>query len=751
MDNLYTPWVHQPSQLLGDQHDADWAKERPSNPPANTADLDMPDFSLSDMPVPSTSATPSQQFFSYQPQNYFAIPAPFNTMAYGSSSWPTATQSHVPLSNYSTLNGATTSAAASTSASTSSSPTASSSQPQQPKQPSSQLQQAIIDPSLTTLNGPPRTTTTTTTSTNLQHYPHANYNAQSSTLPPQQSSSSLSQQQFTYSSLLNSSLYRTPTSYYQSQQQQQQPSQGTLSPQALHAPSSSILGALLPTTFYSQSTSTMAPSPSQIHSQSQQPEQPLHQELPGKTPEERRAEFLSKLRPQLQTTSFSGAGAVSFLADTLREYGATDVDAHTRLEILTRMRDGAGNHYFRAWSENGLAMTITREWLKAAQMADAESPLVETIMPLLHIIDRLPMTLETLKASKLGKIVVKLVKEPRSPDVKVKNLKRKVSDAQTSRPAPPAAKKTALGGSIASSSKSTVVKKEPGTAGVLGASTKATSSKDAKSDSSFFSAPKPKPKLPSFKKAPPAPPAPTPAKAGTPSNVAQPSSVNPFEEALKSMGRSTKRESPAVNTPPSTSETPPQHQAQGYAQSNLTKKGTKKKTVTWAPPGMLERIKLIERAVYDDDPVDGNHTTHTLKDLDRGEGAALHAQIFEETLDWSEPILIDNPVVEEDRPRGSGSQEKDVQEKREQTTLGAVYISPAHIPDSPAEPLHVISEEEVARNMVSMTSGPEVDAVFWSSGPVSPVAQSVAELVGQLASGGSDPALSGAQFNGLKS
>ncbi|KAG6878343.1 hypothetical protein C0993_008101 [Termitomyces sp. T159_Od127] len=783
MDNLYTPWVHQPSQLLGDQHDADWTKDRQSNPPANTAELDIPDFSLSDMPVPSTSTTSSQQFFSYPQQNYFAIPAPFNTMAYGSSSWPTTTQSHVPLSNYSTLNGATTSAATSASASTSSSSTPSSSQPQQAKTSSSQLQQAIIDPSLTTLNGPSRTTTTTTT-TNLQHYPHANYNAQSSTLQPQQSSSSLSQQQFTYSSLLHSSLYRTPTSYYQSQQQQQQPSQGTLSPQALHAPSSSILGALMPSTFYSQSTSTLTPSTStsQTQSQPQQSEplqQPSNQEPPGKTPEERKAEFLAKLRPQLQTTSFSGAGAVSFLADTLREYGATDIDATTRLEILTRMRDGAGNHYFRAWSENGLAMTITREWLKAAQMADVESPFVETIMPLLHIIDRLPMTLDTLKASKLGKIVVKLVKEPRSPaikdmasnverkwrslinnvdslsskstdneDLKAKNLKRKVGDSQTSRPAPPAAKKTSLGSSVASSSKSTVVKREPGTTGVLGSSTKPTS-KDAKSDSSFFSAPKPKPKLPSFKKAPPAPPAPTPAKTGTPSNVAQPSSVNPFEEALKSMGRSTKRDSPAVNTPPSTSETPPQNQGQAQAQSSgLTKKGTKKKTVTWAPPGMLERIKLIERAVYDDDPVDGNHTTHTLKDLDRGEGAALHAQIFEETLDWSEPILIDNPVVEEDRPRGSGSQEKEVQEKREQTTLGALYISPAHIPDSPAEPPHVISEEETERNMVAMTSGPEVDAVFWSSGPVSPVAQSVAELVGQLASGGSDPALSGAQFNG---
>ena len=28
---------------------------------------------------------------------------------------------------------------------------------------------------------------------------------------------------------------------------------------------------------------------------------------------------------------------------------------------------------------------------------------------------------------------------------------------------------------------------------------------------------------------------------------------------------------------------------------------------------------------------------HSLRDLDRGEGAALHAHLFEETIDWSEP------------------------------------------------------------------------------------------------------------------
>lgn len=116
--------------------------------------------------------------------------------------------------------------------------------------------------------------------------------------------------------------------------------------------------------------------------------------------------------------------------------------------------------------------------------------------------------------------------------------------------------------------------------------------KDAKSDSSFFSAPKPKPKLPSFKKAP----APAPVKKEE--NVAQPSSVDPFQEVLRTM--KARKESPAVSTPPPTVNTPPQT-------NSLSKNGRKKKFVTWAPDAQLESVRLIERAVYDDDPQEVSH------------------------------------------------------------------------------------------------------------------------------------------------
>ena len=117
--------------------------------------------------------------------------------------------------------------------------------------------------------------------------------------------------------------------------------------------------------------------------------------------------------------------------------------------------------------------------------------------------------------------------------------------------------------------------------------------KDAKLDTSFFSAPKPKPKLPSFKKAPPAP---VSVKKEPDPNVAQPSSIDPFQEALKSMAKYR----PVVSTPPPTT----QPSAANTPPPGLAKNGKKKKSVTWAPEGQLESVRLIEKAIYDDDPVD---------------------------------------------------------------------------------------------------------------------------------------------------
>jgi protein phosphatase 1 regulatory subunit 10 len=167
---------------------------------------------------------------------------------------------------------------------------------------------------------------------------------------------------------------------------------------------------------------------------------------------------------------------------------------------------------------------------------------------------------------------------PLTPDADPKPKKRKLSEPPAK--AGPPAKKAAV--AVASSStKATTVKKE----------TKSSAVKDAKSDSSFFSAPKPKPKLPSFRKAP------VPVKKEPDVNVAQPSSVDPFQEALKSMGKAWK-ETP---TPlPGASVGSPSASAAAIPAIA----GKKKKSVTWAPESRLEQVKYIEKAIYDDDPVD---------------------------------------------------------------------------------------------------------------------------------------------------
>jgi len=144
-------------------------------------------------------------------------------------------------------------------------------------------------------------------------------------------------------------------------------------------------------------------------------------------------------------------------------------------------------------------------------------------------------------------------------------------------------------------------------------------------------------------------------------NVAQPSSLDPFQEALKSMAKG-RKESPSVTPAPQLP--PPASTPTVAVTAGLAKTVKKKKSVSWAPDGRLEQIKLIERAVYDDDPVDVSifllaspldsrcenpfyllgafvvlqgTTIHNIRDLDRDEGATMHAQLFEELIDWTEP------------------------------------------------------------------------------------------------------------------
>lgn len=186
---------------------------------------------------------------------------------------------------------------------------------------------------------------------------------------------------------------------------------------------------------------------------------------------------------------------------------------------------------------------------------------------------------------------VSLLNLPFTYWVDAKQKKRKLPDVP-SKVGPPA-KKSAV--SAASSSRPSVIVKKEGKSSATATATAAATVKESKSDSSFFSAPKQKPKLPSFKKAPVGMATP-PATKEPPPNVAQPSSTDAFQEALKDMRA--RKPSPSAPSVPNNNV---------LASSSVlagAKPLKKKKSVTWAPDGQLELVKLIERAVYDDDPVD---------------------------------------------------------------------------------------------------------------------------------------------------
>lgn len=214
--------------------------------------------------------------------------------------------------------------------------------------------------------------------------------------------------------------------------------------------------------------------------------------------------------------------------------------------------------------------------------------------------------------------------------------KRKLEEAAVNKAAP-AMKKLILSRPAAGSgTKPIAVKKEVGTMSLTAKgpttttlASSATTVRDSKSDSSFFSAPKPKPRLPNFKKAPP-----TVKKEGADSNVAQPSSVDPFKDALAAMTRA--RNSPTPSAAVAAANAAYAAQMQGSqggaagattttavensdamvittegsatagATSMITATGKKVKKVSFKAEKDLVQIKYIEPAIYDDGGMGAN-------------------------------------------------------------------------------------------------------------------------------------------------
>lgn len=142
--------------------------------------------------------------------------------------------------------------------------------------------------------------------------------------------------------------------------------------------------------------------------------------------------------------------------------------------------------------------------------------------------------------------------------------------------------------------------------------------------------------------------------------------------------------------------TTPEPERRETAVKAPTERKKRKKTVHWKDhDGQdLVAVRLIQPAVYDGD--EDSHTSAGLLDMEEG-GAfrQAHAEMSEQ-IDWYPPTgaccfvltpeIILPEVVQTLPPHGSRSTTKADQEEREQTTAMAIYLNPSEIPESPAEP-----------------------------------------------------------------
>ncbi|KAF8681259.1 SNF2 family N-terminal domain [Rhizoctonia solani] len=504
---------------------------------------------------------------------------------------------------------------------------------------------------------------------------------------------------------------------------------------------------------------------------------------------------LYKQYMQPQMMDAAPAETAKKLIKLLTAEDTPETDPQTRLWLLTRIRDGAGKEFFKTWANDADAMFLIKEWLRSAtpskdgKTEGGNNPLEwqETIMPLLQVIDRLPLGINQLRKSKIGSNILKLAKNPpnggkrstlnptSTPSVCAKaagilaksvhlqnvvsirdlastleNRYRSLVDshqATSSEDGKPAAGKRTEGGSrhfefptdmrgvkrksetpptkSGAPAKRAAITPTPSPAALVAQrliaqkkekekETRAaagTVTKETKSDSSFFTDTKPKPApvkrvLPSFTK----------KSASTPaSDVAQPSSHNTFEEALAHLGVK-----PKAGTPTAPEAMEGVAHSASRAPSISLEPNKKRKRVTFKPEEHLVEVRWIEKAIYDDDP-DAFGTHHSVRDLDRDEGAAMHKQlVFEELIDWTEPIALVLSDVQLPE-RGLQSEEAHIQAEREKTALLAHY-QPGAIPPWPTEiPVPNVDDSQTK----IMLAGEDIDSL--SEKPAS-----VAELLAKI-------------------
>jgi protein phosphatase 1 regulatory subunit 10 len=132
------------------------------------------------------------------------------------------------------------------------------------------------------------------------------------------------------------------------------------------------------------------------------------------------------------------------------------------------------------------------------------------------------------------------------------------------------------------------------------------------------------------------------AQAEASSNVSP--AIDPFSEAMKHLGK--------AKTPPVVAS----GTVAAATTSSVPNQFKKRKRVSWAPDGELEKIKVVERISYGDEDTEvaklhlvlwikmSELTVkfqggHTLREMEMGEGAALHLHAVDlsEEIEWYTP------------------------------------------------------------------------------------------------------------------
>ena len=144
-------------------------------------------------------------------------------------------------------------------------------------------------------------------------------------------------------------------------------------------------GSYAPTAYYSYQTHTppLSLNPSLLHTTPQSPVAHNQPTTPVAGPSmPSKSSLINFLNSLLSSKGLSNSPTQ--IVRTIMTMGPSEVELSLRLQVLSKIRDCAGNDFYQAWASSLEAMDLIRDWLKAA-VTSKTGDWDETVMPLLHV------------------------------------------------------------------------------------------------------------------------------------------------------------------------------------------------------------------------------------------------------------------------------------------------------------------------------------------------------------------------------